>query len=213
MEIILHNSKTAVCVKPAGILSTDEPGGMPSLVREQLGVEEVRTVHRLDRVVGGLMVLALDKDTASNLGMQIAERSFEKEYLAVVHNILPESSGTFTDYLERDRRTATTHVAKGPSKEAREAVLDYTVLDYLKEEGLSLVRIKLRTGRTHQIRVQFSSRGYPLWGDRKYGTLTDSGNIALWSYRVAFNMPDSGERADICLPPPDIEPWNRFNIK
>lgn len=209
MEVILKNDRVIVCVKPAGVLSTDEPGGMPQLVREYLGEgAEVRTVHRLDRVVGGLMLLALDREAAAELGEQIADRSFDKEYLAVVHGTPAEVSGSFTDYLARDRSRRMTFVAPGPSKEAREAVLDYEVLE--SADNLSLVRVKLRTGRTHQIRVQFSSRALPLWGDRKYGRTEDDGEIALWSCRLAFNVPGTEKREDIFLPPLDKYPWNIF---
>lgn len=209
MDVILQNDRVIVCVKPAGVLSTDEPGGMPQLVREYLGNgAEVRTVHRLDRVVGGLMLLALDKDAASELGEQISGRSFEKEYLAVIHGIPPETKGSFRDYLERDRQRRMTFVAAGPSKEAREALLDYELLE--SADGMSLVRVRLRTGRTHQIRVQFASRDLPLWGDGKYGTGEDDGDIALWSCRLAFNIPGSEKREDIFLEPPAKYPWTAF---
>lgn len=209
MKIIYRNEKLIVCVKPAGVLSTDEPGGMPSLVREELGVQtDVRTVHQLDRVVGGLMVLALDRDTAAELGQQIMDHTFEKEYLAVIHGVLPEQKGTLRDYLARDRSERKTYVTDGPSKEAREAILDYEVLEVSGE--LSLVKIALRTGRTHQIRAQFSSRGYPLLGDRKYGNGTDEGDIALWSCRLSFTMPGNGEKPDFSLNPPEQFPWTEF---
>ena len=210
MEVILQNEKLIVCVKPSGVLSTDEPGGMPGLVREYLGEgAEVRTVHRLDRVVGGLMLLALDRDTAAQLGEQISDRSFEKEYLAVVRGVPAEKNGSFIDYLERDRRRRMTFVAPGPSKEAREALLDYELLE--SAGGLSLVRVRLRTGRTHQIRVQFASRGLPLWGDGKYGTAEEMGGIALWSCRLAFTVPGTEQREDIFLPPPKEYPWTVFS--
>ena len=98
-----------------------------------------------------------------------------------------------------------------PGKGVQEAVLDYTVL--ARRDGMSLVRIVLHTGRTHQIRCQFSSRGLPLVGDKKYSTLPDNGPIALWSYRLAFDHPDTGERVEVLLPPPDCDPWNLFEIE
>ena len=212
MRILKETENTVVCVKPAGVLSTDEPGGMPSLVREALGDPscEICTVHRLDRVVGGLMVLAKSRADASLLGEQIMRRSFEKEYLAVIHGCPPEAAGTLRDLLVRDRQARMTLVADAPAKGVQEAVLEYTLLG--KTEDLSLVRIRLGTGRTHQIRVQFSSRGMPVVGDRKYGLTADGCDIALWSFRLAYDEPFTGERIDVSLPPPAQEPWTRFGF-
>lgn len=209
MRIIKETENTIICVKPAGVLSTDEPGGMPSLVRDALGeaCSEICTVHRLDRVVSGLMVLAKNSTAASILGQQIMARSFEKEYLAVIHGCPQEPEGRFTDLLFRDRYARRTLIADSPAKGVRKAVLDYSLLE--KTDDLSLVKICLGTGRTHQIRVQFSSRGMPVVGDRKYGT-DDGCDIALWSYRLAFDEPFTGERIDISLPPPGQYPWNLF---
>ena len=99
MEILRETADWVLCVKPAGVLSTDEPGGMPSLVREATGAAEIRTVHRLDQVVGGLMVLAKSKASASQLGRQIMDGTFEKQYLAVLHGVLPQAEGRLTDLL------------------------------------------------------------------------------------------------------------------
>lgn len=210
MQILNETDNVIICVKPSGVLSTDETGGMPSLVKEAIGnpAAEICTVHRLDRVVSGLMVLAKSSAAASILGEQIMSRTFEKEYLAVIHGTPTEREGTFRDLLYRDRTERKTYVAAVPGKGVQEAVLDYSVL--AEADALSLIRITLRTGRTHQIRAQFSSRGMPLVGDRKYSTSDDSCDIALWSYRLAFNEPMSGERLDVSLSPPDQYPWNQF---
>lgn len=209
MDIRYLDDSLVVCVKPAGVLSTDEPGGLPELLRRELGLgRELRTVHRLDRVVGGLMALALGAENASALGGQIMERTFEKEYLAVVHGRPPEGRGTLTDLLGRDKARRMTYVAGGPGKGVREAVLDYEVLG--ERDGLSLVRVTLRTGRTHQIRVQFASRGLPLAGERKYSTLEDGCPLALWSCRLAFDHPATGARLEFTARPPVNFPWNIF---
>ena len=209
MDIRYLDDSLVVCIKPAGVLSTDEPGGLPELLREELGLgRELRTVHRLDRVVSGLMVLALGAENASALGGQIMERTFEKEYLAVVHGPLPEARGTLTDLLGRDKARRMTYVAEGPGKGVQEAVLDYEVLG--ERDSLSLIRITLRTGRTHQIRVQFASRGLPLVGERKYSTLEDGCPIALWSHRLAFDHPATGERLEFTAQPSGEFPWNLF---
>ena len=212
MLIIKETDNLVICVKPAGVLSTDEDGGMPSLVRDALGgsQSEIRTVHRLDRVVGGLMVLAKSKAAASALSEQIISHSFEKEYLSVIHGCPADPAGTYTDLLARDRFERKTYVADSPGKGVQEAVLDYSVLQ--TNRGISLVRISLGTGRTHQIRVQFSSRGMPIVGDKKYGVSGDDCDIALWSYRLAFSEPFTAERFDIMLPPPSQYPWSKFDI-
>ena len=205
MEIIYQDSDMVVCVKPPRVLSTDEPGGMPELVRQALGTEDVRTVHRLDRVVSGLMVLARNARAASELSRQIREDAFQKEYMAVVHGTPEENAGRFCDLLLRDKARKMTMVATEPGKGVQEAILTYQVL--AKNASMSRVRIQLQTGRTHQIRVQFASRGLPLVGERKYSTLEDACEIALWSYRLAFTHPKTGEPMEFILEPPENYPW------
>ena len=205
MEIIEQDQDIAVCVTPPRVLSTDEPGGMPDLVRQALGTEDVRTVHRLDRVVSGLMVLARNAQAASELSRQIREDTFQKEYLAITHGAPTESAGQLRDLLLRDKARKMTMVAEEPGKGVQEAILTYQVLR--KTESFSRVRIQLETGRTHQIRVQFASRGLPLVGERKYSTLEDECEIALWSYRLAFTHPKTEEPMEFILEPPEIYPW------
>ena len=207
MEIVYQDKRIVVAVKPAGVLSTDEPGGMPELLRAELGTECIRTVHRLDAQVSGLMVYARSAKAASLLSQQIRTRQFEKEYLAVVHGAPPQS-GTLRDLLARDSATRMTYVTDTPGKDAREAILDYEVLNSC--EGLSFVRVQLHTGRTHQIRVQFQSRGWPLAGDKKYGLSEDNCPIALWSHRLRFCHPETGEVMEFTAPPPKIVPWTLF---
>ncbi len=210
MELIYADADILVCIKPARVLSTDEPGGLPDLVRQALGdpKADVRTVHRLDRVVSGLMVLARNAKAASELSRQIRENAFEKEYLAVVHGGPPEPEGTLRDLLGRDKARRMTYVAEAPGKGIQEAVLDYRRL--ARSEGFSKVRIRLHTGRTHQIRVQFASRGMPLVGERKYAVLEDPCEIALWSCRLAFCHPATGERLEFQQEPPNAYPWQIF---
>ena len=205
MEILYQDEAIVVCVKPSRVLSTDEPGGMPELVRQALGTEDVRTVHRLDRVVSGLMVLARNAQAASDLSRQIREDTFQKEYLAITHGTPTESAGELRDLLVRDKARKMTLVATEPGKGVQEAILTYQVLN--KTETFSRVRIQLQTGRTHQIRVQFASRGLPLVGERKYSTLEDACEIALWSYRLAFAHPTTGAPMEFILEPPGIYPW------
>ena len=205
MQILYSDDDIVVCVKPARVLSTDEPGGLPELLRNALGTQDFRTVHRLDRVVAGLMVVARNAPAASELSRQIRENQFEKEYLAVLHGCPVAESGTLVDLLGRDKARKMTYVAVAPGKDVQEAVLDYRTL--AASDAFSKVRIRLHTGRTHQIRVQFASRGMPLVGERKYSEKNDPCEIALWSYRLAFCHPVTGEKMEFTLEPPREYPW------
>ena len=207
MELVYLDDDILVCLKPARVLSTDEPGGVPDLAREALGdlKADVRTVHRLDRVVAGLMVLARNAKAASELSRQIRDGEFGKEYQAVVHGHPEQESGTYVDLLGRDKARKMTYVASEPAKGVQEAVLDYRVL--AKNEAFSRVQIRLHTGRTHQIRVQFASRGMPLVGERKYSELNDPCEIALWSCRLEFTHPKTGEKLVFTHEPPETWPW------
>ena len=205
MEILFEDQDIVVCVKPPRVLSTDEPGGLPELLRSELGTQDFRTVHRLDRVVSGLMVVARNAQAASALSRQIREEQFEKEYLAVLHGCPEEQSGTLRDLLGRDKARKMSFVASQMDKGVQEAVLDYWVL--AKTDALSKVRIRLHTGRTHQIRVQFASRGMALVGERKYSENNDPCEIALWSYRLGFCHPRTEKKMEFTLEPPREYPW------
>ena len=210
MEILYQDANILVCIKPARVLSTDERGGLPELVREALGdpKADVRTVHRLDRVVSGVMVLARSANAASELSRQIREDQFRKEYLAVVHGRPENPEGTLRDLLARDKARRMTFVAEAPGKGVQEAALSYRVLEYAN--GMSLVRVRLHTGRTHQIRVQFSSRGMPLVGERKYAVWNDPCELALWSAKIGFYHPGTGEWVEFSKEPPAVFPWTEF---
>lgn len=208
MEIIYQDADIVVAIKPPRVLSTDEPGGMPELLRQELGTNDIRTVHRLDRVVSGLMVLARNADAASKLSEQIRLGEFEKEYLAVVHGTPDLQAGELRDLLLRNKQERKTYVVQTPAKGVQEAILRYRTVAATAE--LTKVAIELITGRTHQIRAQFSSRGLPLVGDRKYSTNEDGCEIALWSYRLAFFHPITQKRLEFTHLPPEEYPWNGF---
>lgn len=207
IEIVYQDADILVCVKPPRVLSTDEPGGLPELLRQTLGnpKADVRTVHRLDRVVSGLMVLARNPKAASELSRQIREDSFQKTYLAVLHGRPEKESDTLVDLLGRDKARKMTFVAPAPAKGVQEASLSYAVLS--ARDGMSLVKIRLHTGRTHQIRVQFASRGLPLVGERKYSTLDDPCEIALFSHAIGFFHPATGQWMEFTREPPETFPW------
>ena len=208
MDIIYQDKDIVVCVKPPRVLSTDEPGGVPDLVRQELGDPNanVRTVHRLDRTVSGLMVLARRSKAASELSRQIRDGEFQKEYLAVLHGRPAEDQAELRDLLLRNKQERKTYIVAEPGKDVQEAILTYQVINHT--DDLTRVRIQLRTGRTHQIRAQFSGRNLPLVGDRKYGIGEDDCEIALWSYRLAFKHPYSGKPMEFILEPPQDYPWS-----
>lgn len=207
MEILYKDEHIVVAIKPPRVLSTDEPGGMPELLRQELG-GEIRTVHRLDRVVSGLMVLARNGEAASELSRQIREGSFQKEYVAVLHGHPEEKEGTLTDLLLRNKQEKKTYVVQETAKGVQEAILTYKTIG--ETEDFTEVQICLITGRTHQIRAQFSSRGLPLVGDRKYSLNEDDCEIALWSGMLGFTHPVSGEKMVFTAEPPAEYPWTVF---
>lgn len=206
IDILYADETIVVCIKPARVLSTDEPGGLPELLRQQFGTEDFRTVHRLDRVVSGLMVVARNAAAASELSRQIREDAFEKEYQAVIHGCPAQPEGRLTDLLLRDKARKMTIVVTEPGKDVQPAALRYRVLN--SNRGLTRVQIQLETGRTHQIRVQFASRNLPLVGERKYSEFNDPCEIALWSYSLAFSHPATGKRMEFSQNPPPVYPWD-----
>ena len=188
MEILEQNAAYVVCIKPAGIPSQGEGlDAMPVRLAAEVG-GELYPVHRLDQAVGGVMVYARTKQAAAALSRAIQEGRMEKDYLAVLTKPMAEASGTLRDLLYHDRVKNKTYVVKRKRNGVKEAVLDYETLAS-GAEG-TLVRVHLHTGRTHQIRVQFASRGCPLAGDGKYGGRGSA--PLLWSYRLAFPDPRDG---------------------
>jgi 23S rRNA pseudouridine1911/1915/1917 synthase len=151
------------------------------------------------------MVVARSAAAASELSRQIREDSFQKEYQAVVHGCVEQQEGRLTDLLLRDKARKMTMVVTEPGKDVQPAALRYQILGGNQE--LTRVRIQLETGRTHQIRVQFASRGFPLVGERKYSELNDPCEIALWSYRLAFTHPITGQPMEFVQDPPAVFPW------
>lgn len=211
MNMIYYDKNLIVAVKPAGVISTDEPGGMPSLLREALGDDtaDIRTVHRLDQVVSGLMVFAQNPETASELSRQIRAGEFKKTYLAVVHGVPEERWGRMEDILLRSKEQRKTFVVNKPCRGSQEAILDYNLLGSNGEK--SMIEINLVTGRTHQIRAQFTHRRMPLLGDKKYGGRDDGCNIALWSYCIGFTNPATERFMTFKVKPPKEYPWTDFD--
>lgn len=193
LSVLYQDDSLMVAVKPVGVLSEEhisEPC-MPTLIREAIGSPDayIGTVHRLDKNVGGLMVYALTSDMTSKLSSALAAEDAGKEYLAILRGIPTEESGTLTDLLFHDRQKNKTYVVKRKRNGVKEASLSFRVRNTIGDKAI--VAVKLHTGRTHQIRVQFSSRGLPLVGDGRYGG--GSGAPALFAYRLTFRHPISGK--------------------
>ena len=199
IHILYSDGDLAVCVKPAGVLSEGQaPDTLPSLLGTQLE-KTVYPVHRLDRGTEGLMVFALSSSAAASLSRQIAEGGMKKEYLAVICGAPPEEKGEMVDLLFYDRRVGKAFVADRARKGVKEARLSYICL--ARNGGHSLVRVRLHTGRTHQIRVQFASRGLPLVGDRRYGAPAEGLSAALFSHALSFAHPRTGNALSFRLSP------------
>jgi 23S rRNA pseudouridine1911/1915/1917 synthase len=210
-------SGAVVAIKPAGVISEDAgEGSMPRLLATVLAgrgiTGRIMTVHRLDKIVGGLMVYSLGEKSAAALTAQIGGREVTKEYLAVVHGTPEADSGILTDLLYHDQNKNKTYVVDRNRKGVREARLEYRLCGKAVSgaDMLSLVAVRLITGRTHQIRAQFAARKMPLWGDARYGSPVRGGNISLWSAHLSFTDPVTGGIIDIKKVPPDEYPWQVF---
>lgn len=204
IPILFQDVHIAACVKPAGI---DAQNAVPALLRQTLG-GEFFCIHRLDRDVGGVMLYARTAAAAAALSRQIAAGAMEKTYLAVCAGHPIPQEGEMRDLLFHDTSRNKTYVVNRMRKGVREAALRYKTL--METGDAALVRTLLLTGRTHQIRVQFASRGMPLLGDAKYGSRRRDCPIALWSAEIRVSHPVNGAPLCFSAPPPKLEPWNTF---
>ncbi len=217
IPILYEDDAVVLCCKPVGVLSEPCRGrGLPELLAETLRAQGkndfVAGVHRLDKAVGGLMVFSRRKDLTGALTGQIRRHETQKEYFAVLRGVPETPEGVLEDLLFHDSRCNKTFVVDRMRKGVREAKLSYRTVARAEDGGqtLTLVRVRLFTGRTHQIRVQFASRGLPLLGDIRYGSKAAC-SPALWSCRLCFRHPLTGKEVDLSCPPPDIYPWTLFS--
>ena len=178
MNIIYSDRELAVIIKPVGM---DSEHGVPAAIAEKLG-GEVFPIHRLDLNVGGVMVYARTKQAAAQLSKLVQEGQLVKEYRALVHGV-PEKTAVLEDFLFKDSRKNKVFVVKKERKGVKKASLEYT---RLTDDSPALVHVRLHTGRSHQIRVQFASRGFPLVGDHKYGSRDGEKEPKLFSCRISF---------------------------
>ena len=206
-EVLYQDKDLVVCHKAPGLLSEGEgPDSLVTLLSRQCGVP-VYPVHRLDRGAAGLMVFARSQASAAALSRAVQEKRLNKEYFALVSGVPAPAAGEMTDFLFKDSQKGKVFAVKRPRKGVREARLTYRTLWSGGAEPVSLVRIRLDTGRTHQIRVQFSSRGMPLLGDGKYGSRV-KGELALFSCALGFPHPVTGQRMEF-FDKPRGAPWDR----
>lgn len=199
VKIIFEDNHLLVVEKPVNVLSqgdSTEDEDMLGILKRYLkekyqkpGNVFLGLVHRLDRPVGGVMVFAKTSKAASRLSEQIRTREFKKVYLTLLKGTLNQKSGSLRHYLYKNEKTNMVSVVGKAHPEGKEALLDYEVLK--EQNGMSLVKVFLHTGRPHQIRVQFSTIGHPIYGDQRYGTnINNSGQqIALWSHELTFEHP------------------------
>ena len=211
-QIIYRDPHLVIALKPAGVPSQPDPSGQADLLTAlQSVLPSAGLIHRLDTPTGGTMVFGLTPKATAKLCALVQDHDrFCKEYLVVLSSPPLEAEGTFNDFLFHDKQKNKAFVTDGQRKGSKEAVLDYRVLATLPDNH-TLVLARLHTGRTHQIRVQFASRGLPLVGDGKYGSREKAPFIGLWAYRLTFPHPITGKQLTAAVPPPtETIPWSLF---
>ena len=220
LPIVFEDDHLLIINKPAGILSQEDHTGDPdvlSLCKQYLSQKADATnnpfvglLHRLDRPVSGLMLLAKNRNAADHLSQQIRNRTIQKTYWAVTSGD-PPANGVLTHHLLKDRDKNIVETVSPDQKKGKEAILSFARLE--KKEDLNLLSIHLQTGRPHQIRVQLAEEGYPIWGDYKYGlNQPDGREMALRAVELVFDHPKSRQEMRFELAPSNSEPWSIFSI-
>lgn len=223
VPVLYEDNQVLVVVKPQNMpTQADESGDLDLLtllkgyIKEKYnkaGEAFLGLVHRLDRPTGGVMVFARNSKSAARLCEAIITDDTEKKYLAVLNGCPKEKRGNLVTYLKKNTLTNNVYVATSATDGAKRAELEYKVLEDLGV--ISLVKVRLETGRSHQIRVQFASINNPVFGDVRYhgDTLAKGHNLALWAYELSFLHPTTKEKMVFQCYPPEIEPWTRFEIE
>ena len=208
--IYFENKEILICEKPAGISSED--GGLPDILCKQTGITKLYVVHRLDKDVTGGILYAKTKEAASKISAQIVSGAFRKTYIAAAEGIPDEKEGEFSDLLFYDRKQGKSYVVDKERRGVKRALMRYKVLDTFlsdNDKDSSIIELELMSGRTHQIRVQLASRGYPILGDRRYGSKEPLKGIELRSYKMKLSDPSTGEELSFLFPLPNEYPWNK----
>ena len=214
MDILYSDNHLVICVKPSGVLSQGDGSNdadMVTLLSEHFNTT-IYPVHRLDRNTGGIMVFAKNERAAGKLSELIQNKDcFIKEYLAVAEG-KTEEKGEMNDLLYKSTKDNKAYIVKKERKGVKKALSEFWTKETVETEkgSRSLVLVRLYTGRFHQIRVQFASRKMPLAGDGKYGSKDNGCEVALWSHRIAFEHPFTGEKMDFLSKPEAAYPWNLF---
>ena len=203
LKVLYEDNHIIVVEKPVNIPSqADKTGDVDLLTIVKQYIKEkynkpgevyLGLVHRLDRPTGGVMVFARTSKSASRLSEQIRNKTMHKKYLCIVDGKMENQTGSMRDFLLKNEKNNISKVVKEGTKNAKEAVLDYEVVKYNDQINMSVVKVDLHTGRHHQIRVQFASRGHSLSGDQKYGTRGRGKQLALWAYSLSFIHPTTKE--------------------
>lgn len=220
ISIVYEDAHILLINKPVNVLSQKDHTGDPdilSLCKQYLSRKENKSsnpylglVHRLDRPVGGLMLLAKTRKAADHLSQQIRDRTMQKTYWAVTSGE-PPKNGMLNHYLHKDRDKNIVKVVPGDQKKGKEAILSFARLESTND--LNLLSVHLQTGRPHQIRIQLAHEGYPIWGDYKYGLdQPDGRDIALRAVELIFEHPQMNQELNFELAPPEIKPWTQFSI-
>ena len=223
LNILHEDNHIIVVLKPQNVPSCEDESkdeNMLSLIKEYIRVKYdkpgnvyVGLVHRLDRPTGGVMVFAKSSKAAARLSEQMKNGDFEKRYYAVLTGTPREKKATLKNYVKKNVINNMVYVCPPTTVGAKFAQLDYDILD--EKSNLALADIRLHTGRTHQIRVQFSAINCAVYGDMRYGgEKAKKGNLALWAYYLAFTHPVSKERMVFRVQPPkDVNPWQNFDTE
>ncbi len=219
IHTIFEDNHLLVVEKPCNVGVQGDSSGdadMLTILKQDLKVRYnkpgnvfLALVHRLDRPVGGVLALAKTSKAAMRINEQIKNGDVERYYFAVLRGRPIPRAGFLENYLIKDNEKNKVKVLDHDSPNSKFARLEYREVAYI--DSLSLVYVKLHTGRSHQIRAQFAKAGYPIWGDQKYGTDERPGRqIALWSTKISFNHPTKKDRMSFVYPPNPTEPWNEF---
>ena len=220
INVLFEDNHLLVVEKPINVPVQEDDSHDPDLLNElkqwlkekyqKPGNVYLGLVHRLDRPVGGVMVFAKTSKAAARLSKQVQEKTLDKTYLAITQSGPTKKQDHWIDYLIKDHKTNRVHTTSQTNENSKKAVLSYELLQHT--QNLSCVKIHLETGRSHQIRVQFSSRSFPLWGDQRYNSQAKVGQqIALWAYQLSFDHPITKERLTFMVKPPHGYPWEIFN--
>ncbi len=222
IKILYEDEYLVLCEKPIGLpsqLCADGSDSMPKrlseYLREKGGEGYVGVVHRLDTATGGIIMYSISENHTGVISKLVADGRYKKLYLAVADGEIEQDKGSMTDFLYHDRMKNKSYTVSGERRGAKRAELEYEKLAFAENERgekKSLLKIKLITGRTHQIRVQLASRGHSLAGDGKYGSRDNRCGTALWSWRCEFPHPVTRKTVRAESLPPNAYPWSLFDI-